>query len=353
MRIPSTLNKIPQYTRANRHVSSVLRHGTPLKIYNLFRVEMERKKRKVVVTGKPYLLIADTCNICNLKCPLCPTGINTLNRPKRIMPFDDFKIIFDKFSKYLFEVSLHNWGEPFLNKELFKIIKYAQSKNVGSNLSSNLNAITADNFDEIIDSQLEYLIVSLDAVTPEVYDQYRVSGSYHKVIGNLQGLIKRRTEKKSTTPVIEWQFIIMRHNQHQIDAAESLAKDIGVDIFRTIPVGFAFDAPNRLDLTKQWFPSGMGEDNTYRGIKFGHKNMPGPCFYLYRSIVANADGGISPCCIVYDKRYDFGNLLTAKVEEVWNNDYYQSARSQFSLTASSSVKIPTPCDKCDLFKKAR
>ena len=69
------LKKIPQYTRGNRHMQSVIHHGTPRKWSNLVRVEWDRKRRAIELKSHPYLLIVDPCNFCNLKCPLCPTGI--------------------------------------------------------------------------------------------------------------------------------------------------------------------------------------------------------------------------------------------------------------------------------------
>jgi len=72
------LKKVPQYTRNGRHLRAVLQHGTPRKLANLARAEMERKQHKIECKSSPYLLIIDPCNYCNLKCPLCPTGLNDL-----------------------------------------------------------------------------------------------------------------------------------------------------------------------------------------------------------------------------------------------------------------------------------
>ncbi len=89
------LRKIPQYTRGARHLRSVLQHGTPKKWANLLRVEYERKLRRVSVESHPYLIFLDPCNYCDLRCPLCPTGMNDLGRPQKMLSFEHFKKYFE------------------------------------------------------------------------------------------------------------------------------------------------------------------------------------------------------------------------------------------------------------------
>ncbi len=133
------LSKVPQYTRMARHARSVIRHATPRKVANLLRVELERKLRRVELKGYPYLLIIDPCNYCDLRCPLCPTGYGGLGRPQKMLSLEHFKQYFDPVADYLFEATMHNWGESLLNRHVFSMIEYAQSRNVGTNLSTNFS----------------------------------------------------------------------------------------------------------------------------------------------------------------------------------------------------------------------
>lgn len=349
--VRSLLKRIPQYTRSARHLRSLLQHGTVKKWANVIHAEYERFARKIELNSRPYLLIIDPCNYCNLRCPLCPTGRNELGRPQGMMSFECFRRYFDQHSPYAFEVYLHNWGESLINKDVYKMIEYAQRHNVGTNLSSNLVIINPSDMDKLLDSGLEYLVVSLDGVDQESYSQYRVRGDYERVVKNLRELIKRRNARGQKTPIIEWQYIIMRHNQNRVQEAEALAKEIGVDLLRFIPVGLPYDAPNRKELAAQWFPTSMqgrkeGDDQQ----QFGQSGRPGPCFYLYRSMVINPDGGISPCCVVYRKDRDFAHSQDndCDVAGIWNNAHYQSARSLFS-SKEMPERPRTVCDTCNIF----
>ena len=347
------LKKVPQYTRTLRHAQSVLKHGTPRKYANLVHAEIERKLRRVQVNSLPYLLIIDPCNYCNLRCPLCPTGTGSLDRPQKMLSLEHFKQYFDPVADHLFEAYMHNWGESLLNKNVFDMIAYAQSRNVGTNLSSNLSETSSSDIDRLLDSGLEYLIVSMDGVTEKSYSKYRVRGKFEQVLDNLSELIRRRNQRGLKTPMIEWQFIVMKQNEHEIEEAEILAKKIGVDLLRFIPVGMPYDTPDRVAVAKEWYPVTM-EGRRYKGEEveqqFGQADKPSPCFYLYRSLVVNPDGGVAPCCVVYKKDSDFAQLPATDIHALWNNEKYLSARSLYSPTDVSS-RVETICDGCDIFTK--
>jgi len=348
------LKKIPQYTRGSRHLWTVMHHGNPRKWHNLALAEYERKKRRIEVRSHPYLLIIDPCNYCNLKCPLCPTGLNELGRPQAMLSLDHFKQYFDLFSDYLFEAYMHNWGESLLNKQVYSMIEYAQQHNVGTNLSSNFVKTSSSDIDKLLDCGLEYLIVSLDGVSQETYGQYRIGGRYEQVVENFSELLRRRKQRGKKFPVVEWQFIVMKQNEHEVEQAELLAEKLGVDHLRFIPVGMPFEFFERKEIADRWYPERFEGrvQSTHEEQQFGQAAKPSPCFYLYRSVVVNPDGGVSPCCVVYRKNRDFADLNTPgyDVMKMWNNDKYRSARSLYSPVQLPN-KRASVCDVCDIFEK--
>jgi MoaA/NifB/PqqE/SkfB family radical SAM enzyme len=347
------LSKVPQYTRHARHLRAVMQHGTSKKWLNLARVEFERKRRKIHLSGHPYLLIIDPCNYCNLRCPLCATGNGSLGRTQKMMSLDCFKRYFDPLAPYLFEAYMHNWGESLLNKEVYKMIAHAQGSNVGTNLSTNFSETTERDLDELLDSGLEYLIVSLDGTSEQSYVKYRVRGNFKNVMQNLEKIIDKREQRNLKTPVVEWQFIVMRQNEHEIPEAERLAREFGVDLLRFIPVGlpYATSEQERRAYADEWFPrTTAGREHAPEGVEqqFGQANKPSPCFYLYRSMVVNPDGGVSPCCVVNHQDKDFGKLPAEDITRFWNNDNYLTARSLFS-PQNAPRPVSTVCDGCDIF----
>ncbi|MHA2282346.1 MAG: sugar transferase [Promethearchaeota archaeon] len=345
------LRKIPQYTRNMRHLKGFIRHTTFSKTINLMIVELEWRLRRQIVWGSPYILIVDPTNVCNLRCPLCPTGTGEIGRKPEMMSFERFKKIIDNLAPYLYEVNLHNWGEPLLNADLFKMIEYAHSKNIGTNMSTNLNTPRETDIDNLARSSLEYLIVSLDGTTDDVYKKYRRRGDFNLVMSNLRELVEIRKSLNRKTPVIEWQFIVMKHNIHQVEDARRIAKEIGVDFVRFIPVALPFAAKDKAELKHEWFPKIEGSGNEGESWKrqFLQKPQKSACFFLYRSLTVDPNGRVAPCCTVYGEGHEFGDILKQSPKEIWNNANYQSARSLFS--GNGQTVVNTICEQCNIFER--
>lgn len=346
------LGKIPSYTRKARHVDQLLRHADAQKLFNVARSELSRVRGDIVLNSRPYIYTIDTGNACNLRCPLCPTGYHGLERPTSLMTLAQFETIIEKIRPYAVEVILHNWGEPFLNPDILPIIRHARANGIGTTLSSNLNLVhRGERFlEDVVDSGLEHLTVSIDGTTQEVYEQYRKGGNLERVLANLRYLLAHRNRLGRREPVVEWQYLVMKHNDHQMEAARQLAKDIGVDRIRFTGAGLPFKEMHNASLASQWIsdlptyrgysPQGFAE----RGYLYDEK-----CFYLYRAMTVNPQGEVSPCCAVYEQSADFGNLLTSDLEEVWNNAHYRSSRALFSRKAADT-DVQTICHRCPLFK---
>jgi MoaA/NifB/PqqE/SkfB family radical SAM enzyme len=101
---------------------------TPRRVSNLTRLYLSYPTKNPNVKGYPAILMIEPTNFCNLKCPLCPTGNDSLTAPKGYMDFEDYKKIIDEMGDYLLNVTLWNFGEPFLHKQISDMIDYAKKK---------------------------------------------------------------------------------------------------------------------------------------------------------------------------------------------------------------------------------
>lgn len=349
--LENVLKKTPQFTRMKRHLHTLVQHSTPKKLSNLIRVELERKSGALSVKGFPYIIIIDPINFCNLKCPLCPTGLREKEISRERISLPAFKSFVDQFKAYAYEVILHNWGEPFMNKEILSMIRYCSDQNIGTNLSSNMNVMPFSG-EDVVKSGLEYLIISLDGTDQETYQVYRKGGDIQKVLFNLKAVTSAKKKLKSRTPVIEWQFIVMKHNQHQVDAAKKFSRELDIDLLRFIPVGLPFDARNKKELAREWYPDiTLKNGKSYVEDRFLQKKLQGGCFYLYRSATVTAAGKLAPCCVVWKDGDEFGDMTAENFCDIWNNDFYKSARSLFSKQQKPDNAKTTCCERCPIFEK--
>ena len=332
--------------RAGQRAAVALRYFSWRKLFNLLMAEAEFKLTRKHAFAKPYEWELDTTNICQLKCPLCHTGLGNIHRDKGVMDFEMYRKTVDQIKSYCIWLTLYSWGEPFLNKDIDKYIAYAHRARLGTIISTNLNKpLTPEMAEAVVRSGLDTMIVSIDGVTQEIYEQYRVAGQLNRVIDNLRLLVETKRRLGVHTPYLEWQFIVMKQNEHQIDAARALAGEIGVDniIFKNVDFPWGMDDPT---LAEQWLPAG---DSRYiRDATFDrpYKEDGAACWRLWRTAVVNWDGGLAPCCYLTDKEHDFGDVSKHSVAEIWNNDRYAAARGIFKGEAPGKY---VGCLDCSVF----
>ena len=90
------------------------------KLKNFVIACVEEENLVTKLNSKPYKIIVDPTNACNLGCPLCPTGLGKSERVKKVLGLEAFKKIIDQVKEFAIEVHLYNWGEPTLTKNLLK-----------------------------------------------------------------------------------------------------------------------------------------------------------------------------------------------------------------------------------------
>ncbi len=309
------------------------------KLLNYHRLNKEYREKKAFLTGYPSIALIDPANVCNLKCPFCPTGQGRQIQ-RGYMKVGLFKKIIEELSPYLFEVWLYNWGEPFLNPDIFELIEISGKNNISTTISSNLNFFPEGHEINLVKSGLERLIVSLDGVSQESYSTYRKGGKVDWVIANVKRIVDAKKKTGSTLPFIKLQFLVNRFNENEMNLAKQLAENLKVDIeFKT----FMFNAKNE-SLRKKWEPRDerfIRYDST-TGRDLNLKKYS--CDWLWLYAVINWDGKVTPCCNWMEKgMFEFGDLKTNTFRQIWNNEYFVSARKAMNQEESLPV---TSCHAC-------
>ena len=314
------------------------------KLSNYVLVETQKASREECLGGYPYWMVIDPANVCNLNCPFCPTGQKRNSRPKSFLSFDSFQKIADELGPYLIHIDFCNWGEPLLNSDISKMITYAKKFNIDTKVDTNLNQLTEQEIEDLILSGLDKLIVSIDGATPHTYSKYRVGGNFYKVMDNLKLLLKKRNQLGRHNPYISWQFLVFRHNEHEIEEVKKIGQDMGVD---HVGISKAFIG------YKDWIPLNPEYSNyNYQKVDSPSQELTSEffndppdkfCDWPWEAIVINANGSISPCCSVEDEKDDFGNMLKNPFKQIWNNEKYTAARrfirDKVTPTADNNICI--------------
>lgn len=187
--------------------------------------------RPTISLGIPYYITVEPASICNLRCPICPSGLNQSLRNPALLPLTDFKNMIDDIGDYLVCIQLWEWGEPFLNPYIYDMIAYAKKKGIIVISSTNAHFINKqENVDRLVASGLDGLILAVDGTTQEVYEQYRVGGKLDQVLDGIRLLVKTRRERKAEKPRLLLRMVINAFNEHQVDDFRQLGRDLHVDM---------------------------------------------------------------------------------------------------------------------------
>src|SRR5215207_3589971 len=216
------------------------------KVYSSYH--LAKWTKKTIQWGMPVSISFEPTTSCNLRCPECPSGLRAFSRPTGMLQKNFFRDTIDQLSKQLTYLVFYFQGEPYLNPDFLNMVQYAASKKIYTATSTNAHYLTDANAKKTVESGLDRLIISIDGTTQEVYQQYRVGGKLSKVLEGAANIVKWKKELKSRTPFIIFQFLVVRHNEHQIDEVKQLADEIGVDDvwFKTAQVYDFENDPNKL-----------------------------------------------------------------------------------------------------------
>lgn len=302
---------------------------------NFLLAKEEELQRKIILKSKPYNIVIEPTNICNLQCPLCSTGIGAKTRKKGVLQLENFKKLIDEIKDSTLQLSLQNWGEPTLVEDLPKMIQYAADAGIYVRLSTNFSIeYSSEYLESLVKSGLGILVIDLDGTTQDIYEKYRKNGKLETVLANTRTVVKIKKENNLKFPTIQTRMLVMRHNEHQINDFNELSKKLNVD---EIELGNIQINPKT---AKEWLPQNKEfVYETYLKEKEIH-----PCHWPWSGLTINWDGGVSPCCIIDDQNSDFGNVFDGGIMKIWNNDYYISARSEFSNT--KNITKFTICNMC-------
>jgi sulfatase maturation enzyme AslB (radical SAM superfamily) len=283
-------------------------------------------RRLLLKTGRdkarrlPDIVQIESTNLCNAKCVFCPR--DEMHRRQGVMEMDLFKRIVDECAALgITHIRVHNYGEPFLDRQLVDKVRYAKSKgihNVG--MISNGSLITEEVARGMIEAGLDAINISMDAAGRDVFEKTRIHLKFDDVVGNVRALHRIRTEMGRRLPKLILSFV------RQNNSAEEQA------------------------FVREWSPLAdkihFTDLHNWAGALHDHSNVRFPCYRLWQTFTVLWDGRVSMCCADFDGRHILGDLRTSTIARVWNSPAYRAARREHLESGGPDI-----CRSCDLPKK--
>jgi radical SAM protein with 4Fe4S-binding SPASM domain len=258
------------------------------------------------------------------------------------MTLETFKTIMDKLGDDIFFLLIYHQGEPYLNANFFDFVRLAKQKNIYVTTSTNGHYLTAENVSRTVECGLDSMIVSLDGTSQESYVRYRRGGNMQKVLDGIKLLMAEKKKRKSRTPNVAIQFLVMKHNEAEIPALRKLAGELQADriLIKNIEVHSVAEA-------KEWLPA----EEKYRRYNFDGEGLVVKnadkkyCSRPWLSTLINWDGSVVPCCFDKNGKYNMGTLQEQDSwAQLWLNDPFHQFRHRL-ITQRKSIDICSNCNQ--------
>jgi hypothetical protein len=249
------------------------------------------------------VLHLEPTDVCQAKCPQCAreTDPDFDKRHKHQLTVDMLEHILPReFVCGLDKMFMcGNYGDPAAGNHTIKIYEWFRSLNPGILLGMNTNGAIGTTFwwhslAKILSQPRDYVVFSIDGLE-DTNSIYRVNVEWSKLMANAQAFI-------AAGGSAHWDMLVYQHNQHQVDACERLAKDMGFSWFRA-------KVTKRPLIGRLQTPVGWSTSSSVPTAIDCHALKE-------QSIYIDAQGRMSPCCWLGSRQRDFVTDFQA-VQQSW------------------------------------
>ncbi|RDY24512.1 radical SAM protein [Romboutsia maritimum] len=266
------------------------------------------KLQNVIPLETPFHVFVDPSAACNFKCKFC------FNRDKsktfhKIMEYELFeKIVNDmkQFPDPLKVLRMYKEGEPLLNKNLEKMIKYAKVSGICEQIdfTTNGSMLNPSRNKMLIDAGLDAMIISVEGITEkQYYDTSGVNINFKEYVENIKDLYKNKGNCR-----IHIKTTDMNINKDNEDEFYSIFGDIcdEISIDKITPIWTDIDIKDI-------------KDDFDKGIYNNDIKQVNVCPYIFYSLTINSDGSVSSCFMDWKHSNILGDVNEKSFYDIWNS----------------------------------
>lgn len=293
---------------------------------------IDNKKSILNLLEFPNYVEIETVNACNARCPMCT--INDWERNYPIMRDEVFNKISDELienKKHLKRVSLYRDGEPLIDKKLpQRINKFFEAGIKNTSIASNVSLLNEKKSKDILNAGLGLIIMSIDSLNKEVFENIRVRLKFEEVIENAKNFFKLR-DKINPNCRIWVRMIRQKENENEWPDYYKFWKQYASDNDR-IYYHNIFNWGGQLDNFKAL-------DSSYE------PNLP--CVALWSLMVFFANGDVPLCNVDYNNKFPTGNVMKDSIKNIWNSKILNERRKLHMSLEKSKISLCTNCNVWD------
>ena len=289
------------------------------------RINLEGRTplQEVIPLATPFILFVDPASACNFSCQFCPTGhadlIKETGRYQGVLKLDTFKKIVDdlhEFDQPLKVLRLYKDGEPFLNKNLAAMIRYAKDSGRVQYIDTTTNGslFSQKRLGEVLEAGIDKINISVDGMNNAQYKQFTgYDFDFDKFVENVRWLYRNKGDCE----------IMMKIPGELLQPGqrEEFMQTFGDHCDRIFVENFA-----------PCWPEFDVEEHTGFKITEGIYQQPlqptDTCPYIFYAMSVNADGLVSACFLDWGRKLAIGDVRQQSLLEIWRGDAMNALRLQ-------------------------
>jgi len=300
--------------------------------YREYRKKWKENTTNTIAGNFPLHLDICTTNVCNLECTFCARTTRVQDgtwRKAKHMDFDLFKKIIDEATEMgTYSINMNLLNEPLTHPKCIDMIRYAKEKGiVDVHFHTHGGLLTDQKIDEILESGLDRIFISIDSPYKEKYNKIRVLSDFDTVMENLKRLKEKRDERGLLGPLIRVSFI-----QFPDVSAKELEDAKNLFLQFADYVGFQVYADPYLEI---------GKDKTY----LPNYKSKFVCHQPFTRLSIIEDGRVSPCCVDYDLGLIVGDVSKQTLKEIWESEELSKIRDIHKKGEFYKLNACANCEK--------
>lgn len=164
---------------------------------------------------KPLFGVIVLTRFCDSACIYCPYHHRIFDFQTGTMQVADAKDCIDQLADFGVKRLQLSGGDPLLHPGLPELIAYGKSRGLGVNIVTAATRLTREVAAQLVESGLDSLVVSIDALDPDLY-QHQRGRSATFLERSLESLAWMRAQHPNLW--IGVNCVVTRHNIHQVPA---------------------------------------------------------------------------------------------------------------------------------------
>ena len=279
--------------------------------------------QNVIPLKTPFVVFVDPASACNFLCPFCPTGhrdmIEETGRFQGVMKLGVFEKIIDDLGQFpdpIKVLRMYKDGEPFLNKNLAKMISYAKKSGRVRYIDTTTNGslFTHERLAEVLEAGLDKINISVDGMNNEQYKKFTgFDFDFDKFVSNVKWLYNNKGDCEI---VIKIPGDLISENQKQefLDTFGDYCDRIFIENFAPCWPEFDVEKHTGIQITEGIYQQPIKPTDT--------------CPYIFYSIAINADGLVSSCFLDWGRKLLLGDVKETSLPAIWSSDEMNALRLQ-------------------------